>query len=86
MLSDPVYWYRFNPGSMQKTTNYFVNRRRALRPYLNLIPESEQEVRHLLSLRSPFSSFALLLSFALSLLYLLSCFSVRGSLMDPSDK
>lgn len=38
VLPDAVYNYRFTPNSMQKTTNFFQNRRRSLRPYLNSLP------------------------------------------------
>lgn len=38
VLPDAVYHYRFTPNSMQKTTNFFQNRRRSLRPYLNSLP------------------------------------------------
>ena len=38
VLPESVYHYRFTPGSMQKTTDYFRNRRRSLRPYLNSLP------------------------------------------------
>ena len=37
-MPDAVYHYRFTPNSMQKTTNFFQNRRRSLRPYLNSLP------------------------------------------------
>jgi len=33
-----LYHYRFTPGSMQKSTDYFRNRRRSLRPYLRSLP------------------------------------------------
>lgn len=39
VLPESVYHYRFTPGSMQKTTDYFRNRRRSLRPYLNNLPQ-----------------------------------------------
>lgn len=38
IVPESVYFYRFTPGSMQRSTNYFVNRRRSLRPYLNSLP------------------------------------------------
>ncbi|UPR01444.1 glycosyltransferase [Chloropicon primus] len=38
VLPDAVYHYRFTPNSMQKTTDFFKNRRRSLRPYLNSLP------------------------------------------------
>jgi hypothetical protein len=40
-----LYHYRFTPNSMQKSTDYFRNRRRSLRPYLNSLP---QELHQLL--------------------------------------
>ena len=44
ILPDALYFYRFTKGSMQKTTNYFTNRRRSLRPYLNSLPASLHQV------------------------------------------
>ena len=40
ILPDAVYHYRFTPNSMQKTTDFFQNRRRSLRPYLNSLPKA----------------------------------------------
>ena len=40
ILPDAVYHYRFTPNSMQKTTDFFQNRRRSLRPYLNSLPKT----------------------------------------------
>eukprot|EP00192_Tetraselmis_astigmatica_P010256 CAMPEP_0117676914 /NCGR_PEP_ID=MMETSP0804-20121206/16465_1 /TAXON_ID=1074897 /ORGANISM="Tetraselmis astigmatica, Strain CCMP880" /LENGTH=833 /DNA_ID=CAMNT_0005486161 /DNA_START=169 /DNA_END=2670 /DNA_ORIENTATION=+ len=40
VLPEAVYHYRFTPNSMQKTTDYFRNRRRSLRPYLNTLPSA----------------------------------------------
>uniref|UniRef100_A0A061RCB2 Glycosyl transferase family 1 n=1 Tax=Tetraselmis sp. GSL018 TaxID=582737 RepID=A0A061RCB2_9CHLO len=39
VLPESVYQYRFTRDSMQKTTDYFRNRRRSLRPYLNSLPK-----------------------------------------------
>ena len=39
VVPDAVYHYRFTDGSMQKTTDFYKNRRRSLRPYLNSLPE-----------------------------------------------
>ena len=40
VLPDAVYHYRFTPNSMQKTTDFYQNRRRSLRPFLNSLPEA----------------------------------------------
>lgn len=40
ILPDPVFYYRFDPGSMVRTTSAFANHRRSLRPYLADVPET----------------------------------------------
>ncbi|KAK3260739.1 hypothetical protein CYMTET_30320 [Cymbomonas tetramitiformis] len=44
IVPEAVYCYRFTKGSMQKSTNYYVNRKRSLRPYLESLPESLHSV------------------------------------------
>ncbi|GHP10585.1 hypothetical protein PPROV_000931600 [Pycnococcus provasolii] len=44
IVPDALYFYRFTKGSMQKTTNYFTNRRRSLRPYLDSLPSNLHHV------------------------------------------
>mmetsp|Transcript_10981 Transcript_10981/g.17954 ORF Transcript_10981/g.17954 Transcript_10981/m.17954 type:complete len:828 (+) Transcript_10981:247-2730(+) len=40
VIPEPLYWYRFTPGSMQRTTQMRQNRDRSLRPYLDSVPSS----------------------------------------------
>jgi len=44
IVPEAVYCYRFTQGSMQKSTDFFKNRRRSLRPYLDSLPESLHSV------------------------------------------
>jgi len=44
IVPEAVYCYRFTQGSMQKTTDFFKNRRRSLRPYLDSLPDSLHSV------------------------------------------
>lgn len=44
VVPEAVYNYRFTANSMQKTTNFYENRRRSIRPYLNSLPEALHDV------------------------------------------
>lgn len=39
VMPEPVYWYRFAPGSMLRSTQRQANIVRSLRPYLEAVPE-----------------------------------------------
>ncbi|CAL6271512.1 unnamed protein product [Bathycoccus prasinos] len=40
IVPESVYYYRFSQGSMQRTTDYLINRKRSLRPYLRTLPKA----------------------------------------------
>jgi hypothetical protein len=40
IVPEAVYCYRFTQGSMQKVTDFYQNRQRSLRPYLQSLPAS----------------------------------------------
>lgn len=40
IVPESIYYYRFSRGSMQRTTDYLINRKRSLRPYLKTLPKS----------------------------------------------
>mmetsp|Transcript_14540 Transcript_14540/g.24051 ORF Transcript_14540/g.24051 Transcript_14540/m.24051 type:complete len:818 (+) Transcript_14540:372-2825(+) len=40
VVPEALYWYRFTPGSMQRSTQPRQNRDRSLRPYLDKMPNS----------------------------------------------
>jgi len=44
IVPESLYHYRFTKGSMQKSTDFFRNRRRSLRPYLNSLPQQLHQV------------------------------------------
>ena len=40
IVPESIYYYRFSQGSMQRTTDYLINRKRSLRPYLRTLPKT----------------------------------------------
>lgn len=43
-VPEPVYWYRISPGSMIRSTNRYFNEQVAIRPYLDAVPASLQNL------------------------------------------